>query len=105
MAAMVELGPNALDSQIERLSKCELIKESEVKALCAKAKEILVQEENVQSVSAPVTVRAPFLKPRGEKKKIETAGPVGKMGGGHCFRSFLFFFAGAQIRWTKSGAT
>eukprot|EP00947_MAST-08B_sp_MAST-8B-sp1_P000435 g435.t1 len=53
---MVELGPNALDSQIERLSKCELIKESEVKALCAKAKEILAQEENVQSVSAPVTI-------------------------------------------------
>lgn len=35
----------------------ELIKEAEVKALCAKAREILVEESNVQRVDAPVTVR------------------------------------------------
>jgi hypothetical protein len=46
-----------LDNQIERLKRCELIKESEVKALCQKAKEILVEEGNVQRVFAPVTVR------------------------------------------------
>ncbi|KAL0476598.1 PPP4C, partial [Acrasis kona] len=45
-----------IDSQIERLRRCELIKESEVKNLCQKAKEILVDEENVQKVFAPVTV-------------------------------------------------
>ena len=30
-----------LDQQIEQLRKCEIIKESEVKNLCAKAREIL----------------------------------------------------------------
>ena len=32
------------------------LKESEVKALCAMAREILVEESNVQRVDAPVTV-------------------------------------------------
>lgn len=45
-----------LDRQIELLRKCECIKESEVKLLCAKAREILVEESNVQRVDAPVTV-------------------------------------------------
>lgn len=42
--------------QIEKLKKCELITEAEVKALCAKAREILAEEGNVQVVDAPVTV-------------------------------------------------
>lgn len=45
-----------LDRQIEQLKRCEIIKESEVKALCAKAREILVEEGNVQRVDSPVTV-------------------------------------------------
>lgn len=45
-----------IDKQIEQLRNCEIIKESEVKALCAKAKEILNEEPNVQRVDAPVTV-------------------------------------------------
>ena len=45
-----------LDEQIERLKRCEYLKESEVKTLCDKAREILTQEENVQKVDAPVTV-------------------------------------------------
>ncbi|CAG9820542.1 unnamed protein product [Phaedon cochleariae] len=45
-----------LDRQIEQLKRCEIIKESEVKALCAKAREILVEESNVQRVDSPVTV-------------------------------------------------
>jgi len=45
-----------LDDQIDRLKKCEYIKESEVKSLCEKAREILVDEGNVQIVPAPVTV-------------------------------------------------
>jgi serine/threonine-protein phosphatase 4 catalytic subunit len=45
-----------LDRQIEQLRRCELIKENEVKALCSKAREILVEESNVQSVDSPVTV-------------------------------------------------
>lgn len=45
-----------LDRQIEQLKKCEIIKEAEVKALCAKAREILIEESNVQRVDSPVTV-------------------------------------------------
>lgn len=45
-----------LDRFIEQLKKCEFIKESEVKSLCIKAREILTQEGNVLQVHAPVTV-------------------------------------------------
>ena len=45
-----------LDQQLEQLRRCELIKESEVKALCTKAREILVEESNVQCVDSPVTI-------------------------------------------------
>jgi hypothetical protein len=49
-----------LDRQIEALRRCEYLKESEVKAICAKAREILVDESNVQRVDAPVTV-SPYI--------------------------------------------
>ena len=45
-----------LDEQIERLKRCEYLKENEVKSLCDKAREILLDESNVQKVNAPVTV-------------------------------------------------
>jgi serine/threonine-protein phosphatase 4 catalytic subunit len=45
-----------LDEQITRLKRCEYLKESEVKALCDKAREILIDESNVQRVDAPVTI-------------------------------------------------
>uniref|UniRef100_A0A251SU32 Serine/threonine-protein phosphatase n=1 Tax=Helianthus annuus TaxID=4232 RepID=A0A251SU32_HELAN len=45
-----------LDKQIEKLKNCEPLEESEVKALCLKAMEILVEESNVQRVDAPVTI-------------------------------------------------
>ncbi|KAI8805476.1 Metallo-dependent phosphatase-like protein [Cladochytrium replicatum] len=45
-----------LDRQIEQLCRCEIIKESEVKELCLKAREILIEESNVQRVDAPVTI-------------------------------------------------
>ncbi len=48
---------NDLDRQIEQLCRCETLKESEVKALCQKAREILIEESNVQKVNSPVTVR------------------------------------------------
>lgn len=50
------MATSDLDRQIEMLRRCEYIKESEVKALCSKAREILVEESNVQRVDAPVTV-------------------------------------------------
>lgn len=55
LATMTDISD--LDRQIEQLKRCEIIKESEVKALCAKAREILVEESNVQRVDSPVTVR------------------------------------------------
>ena len=45
-----------VDKWIEQLKRCEHIKESEVKLLCAKAREILIEEGNVQRVKSPVTV-------------------------------------------------
>lgn len=53
----VPAQPSELDNQIERLMRCEILKEAEVKALCDKAREILIDEANVQRVDAPVTVR------------------------------------------------
>jgi len=45
-----------LDRQIEQLRRCEYIKESEVRSLTSKAREILAEESNVQRVDAPVTI-------------------------------------------------
>lgn len=45
-----------VDQWIHRLKQGELLKETEVKILCQKAKEILQVEENVIQVEAPVTV-------------------------------------------------
>ncbi|KAJ1842008.1 phosphoprotein phosphatase PP4 catalytic subunit, partial [Coemansia sp. RSA 486] len=45
-----------LDRQIEQLRRCEIITESEVKELCNKAREIFIEESNVQRVDAPVTI-------------------------------------------------
>jgi len=52
-------GYSDLDRQIEQLKRCEIIKEAEVKTLCARAREIMVEESNVQSVDSPVTVQRP----------------------------------------------
>ena len=43
-----------------------MIKESEVKELCNKAREILIEESNVQRVDAPVTVRRKQIKKKSE---------------------------------------
>jgi len=40
-------GESDLDKQIEMLRKCEIITEEQVKQLCAKAREILIEEYNV----------------------------------------------------------
>lgn len=50
------LSTDDLDRFIEQLKKCEFIKESEVKSLCLKAREILTEEGNVLQIHAPVTV-------------------------------------------------
>ncbi|WFD40832.1 protein-serine/threonine phosphatase [Malassezia japonica] len=45
-----------LDQQIEQLKRCERLTEAQVKVLCAQARDILVEESNVQRVDAPVTI-------------------------------------------------
>lgn len=46
-----------MSRQIAQLIRCETITEEEVKRLCIKAREILIEEANVQVVDSPVTVR------------------------------------------------
>ncbi|KAJ1910162.1 phosphoprotein phosphatase PP4 catalytic subunit [Tieghemiomyces parasiticus] len=50
------MGTSDLDRQIQLLRNCEIITEAEVKELCYKAREILIEESNVQQVDAPVTI-------------------------------------------------
>ncbi|XP_055814625.1 serine/threonine-protein phosphatase PP2A catalytic subunit-like isoform X2 [Solanum dulcamara] len=45
-----------LDEQIDQLMQCKPLSEQEVRGLCEKAKEILMQESNVQPVKSPVTI-------------------------------------------------
>ncbi|KAJ1679619.1 phosphoprotein phosphatase PP4 catalytic subunit [Spiromyces aspiralis] len=45
-----------LDRQIEQLRRCEIISEAEVNDLCNKAREIFIEESNIQCVDAPVTI-------------------------------------------------
>jgi len=45
-----------LDRQIEQLRRCEYIKESEVRDLCNLAKEILIEEPNIQQIYSPITI-------------------------------------------------
>jgi hypothetical protein len=64
-----------LDRWIEQLKNCEPLKESEVKTLCEKALEILVEESNVQRVDSPVTIceqaeHAVFLRPHFCRQRV-----------------------------------
>ncbi|MES1918245.1 Serine/threonine-protein phosphatase 4 catalytic subunit [Bonamia ostreae] len=45
-----------VDKQIEKLRRCEYLTEQEVKLLCQKANEILMEEGNVQKIYSPVTI-------------------------------------------------
>ncbi|GER39411.1 serine/threonine-protein phosphatase PP2Acatalytic subunit [Striga asiatica] len=45
-----------LDEQISQLMQCKPLSEPEVRGLCEKAKEILMDESNVQPVKSPVTI-------------------------------------------------
>ena len=62
-----------LDEQIERLKRCEYLKEQEVKALCDKAREILIDESNVQRVDAPVTICGDIRHSRVARSNINLA--------------------------------
>ncbi|XP_031505791.1 serine/threonine-protein phosphatase PP2A-2 catalytic subunit-like isoform X1 [Nymphaea colorata] len=45
-----------IDSQISQLMQCKPLSEPEIRTLCGKAKEILMEENNVQPVKSPVTI-------------------------------------------------
>jgi serine/threonine-protein phosphatase 4 catalytic subunit len=45
-----------LDRQIQQLKECKILPENEVKELCNKARDIFIEEANVQDIRAPVTV-------------------------------------------------
>ncbi|KAK7337370.1 hypothetical protein VNO77_17938 [Canavalia gladiata] len=45
-----------LDDQISQLMQCKPLSEQQVRVLCEKAKEILMDESNVQPVKSPVTI-------------------------------------------------
>ena len=45
-----------LDRQIELLKQCECIKESEVRDLCNMARDILLEESNIQNIQSPITI-------------------------------------------------
>ena len=45
-----------LDKTIQELLECKPLAEGRIKALCEKAKEILVTEKNLVPVHAPVTI-------------------------------------------------
>ena len=45
-----------LDRQIEELKKCNFIKESEVRDLCQTAKDLLIEESNIQTLYSPITI-------------------------------------------------
>ncbi|EGG21286.1 putative protein serine/threonine phosphatase [Cavenderia fasciculata] len=45
-----------LDHCIEKLQKCEILSESTIKEITDRMKELLINETNVQSIKAPVTV-------------------------------------------------
>ncbi len=54
--AVAENPYRDLDAHIEALLKCAPLPEQDVKGLCDKAREILIEESNVQPVKCPVTV-------------------------------------------------
>jgi serine/threonine-protein phosphatase 2A catalytic subunit len=48
--------PKFCDTQIDQLRECKPLSEDKIKTLCEFAKEILVNESNVQPVKTPVTI-------------------------------------------------
>eukprot|EP00056_Hartaetosiga_gracilis_P000781 m.40448 g.40448 ORF g.40448 m.40448 type:complete len:312 (+) comp10354_c0_seq2:39-974(+) len=45
-----------LDHQIDRLRRCELITEDEVENICQLARDVLMEEGNIQNINSPITL-------------------------------------------------
>jgi len=56
MATEPHVSSRDVDQHIETLKQCKIISEDSVKALCEKAKEILMEESNVHHVPVPAVV-------------------------------------------------
>ena len=54
--ALSTMQDSDIDGYIERLSRCECVTEHEVRRLCLRAREVLVEESNVVRVDTPVTL-------------------------------------------------
>ncbi|ETO10261.1 hypothetical protein RFI_27116, partial [Reticulomyxa filosa] len=52
----IDGGSKDLDIQLEQLQNCQYLTEAQVKALCQKALEILMEESNVQRINPPVII-------------------------------------------------
>ena len=55
-AAAAAMGRLNLDAAIESITKCKYLPEDELKELCDRVKELLIEESNVAPVCSPVTV-------------------------------------------------
>lgn len=49
-------GSSDLDAWISRLRECKLLTEAQVRTLCLRAIDVLVEESNVQKIFPPVTI-------------------------------------------------
>jgi len=56
MATAFDIPVDTLDEWVEHLLKCEPLPEVHIKTLTDKAREILIEESNVQPVRSPVTI-------------------------------------------------
>ncbi|KRX08865.1 hypothetical protein PPERSA_08969 [Pseudocohnilembus persalinus] len=52
----MNINSSTIDKYLESLKNAQLIKENDVKTICANVREILIEEGNVQRIDAPVTV-------------------------------------------------
>lgn len=51
----MESGYN-IEKWLEHIKKCKFLEEPDLKMLCEKVKELLLEESNVQPVAAPITL-------------------------------------------------
>ncbi|KAJ3407123.1 Serine/threonine-protein phosphatase PP2A catalytic subunit [Chytriomyces hyalinus] len=56
MAARIVENVSEVDGWVSNLMECKQLSEADVKRLCEKAREVLMEESNVQPVKCPVTV-------------------------------------------------
>lgn len=55
-----QMGVSDIDAWIDKLKRSILPSENEIKILCGKVRELLVEESNVQVIYAPVVVSLTF---------------------------------------------